>query len=165
MRGTVLYGPGDVRFEDREDPRIIEPADAVIRMAATCVCGSDLWPYRGLQPVNGPTAMGHEYGGMVEEVGSGVRAAEFRAPIHRNTSKTGKIRLRILQQVDQVTPVADPAGLCPGIVKQRPAQGMRRHPLRLTFQGGQYRRRPFLYACSAEMQTDMIQINSAQQFG
>lgn len=74
MRGTVLYGPGDVRFEDREDPRIIEPADAVIRMAATCVCGSDLWPYRGLQPVNGPTPMGHEYCGIVEEVGSAVRS-------------------------------------------------------------------------------------------
>lgn len=76
MRGTVLYGPGDVRFEDREDPRIIEPADAVIRMAATCVCGSDLWPYRGLQPVNGPTPMGHEYCGIVEEVGSAVRSVK-----------------------------------------------------------------------------------------
>ena len=48
MRGTVLYGPGDIRFEDRETPKIVEPTDAVIRIAATCVCGSDLWPYRGL---------------------------------------------------------------------------------------------------------------------
>jgi threonine dehydrogenase-like Zn-dependent dehydrogenase len=74
MKGTVLYGPGDVRFEDRETPKIIEPTDAVIRMAATCVCGSDLWPYRGIQPINEPTPMGHEYCGIVEEVGGAVRS-------------------------------------------------------------------------------------------
>src|SRR5438105_11874649 len=76
MRGAILYGPGDVRFEDRESPKIVEPTDAVIRIAATCVCGSDLWPYRGLQPINGPTPMGHEYCGIVEEVGSGVRSVK-----------------------------------------------------------------------------------------
>ena len=76
MKGTVLYGPGDIRFEDREDPKIIEPTDAIIRMAATCVCGSDLWPYRGLQPLNGPTPMGHEYCGFVEEVGSAVKSVK-----------------------------------------------------------------------------------------
>lgn len=73
MRGTVLYGPRDVRFEDREDPRIEKPTDAVIRMAATCVCGSDLWPYRGIQKVGQPTPMGHEYCGVVEEVGNAVK--------------------------------------------------------------------------------------------
>ncbi|MGY4302998.1 threonine dehydrogenase-like Zn-dependent dehydrogenase [Bradyrhizobium sp. USDA 4369] len=73
MRGAVLYGPRDLRFEDRETPDIIEPKDAVIRIAATCFCGSDLWPYRGLQALNGPTPMGHEYCGVVEEVGSAVR--------------------------------------------------------------------------------------------
>src|SRR3954463_231254 len=73
MRGTVLYGPGDIRFEDRETPRIEVSTDAVIRIAATCVCGSDLWPYRGLQPLNGATPMGHEYCGIVEEVGRDVR--------------------------------------------------------------------------------------------
>lgn len=73
MRGTVLYGPRDVRFEDREDPKIVEPTDAIIRLPATCVCGSDLWPYRGLQPIDGPTPMGHEYCGFVEEVGGAVR--------------------------------------------------------------------------------------------
>ena len=76
MRGTMLYGPRDIRFEDREAPTIIEPTDAVIRMAATCVCGSDLWPYRGLQPINGPTPMGHEYCGIVEEVGSAVKSVK-----------------------------------------------------------------------------------------
>jgi threonine dehydrogenase-like Zn-dependent dehydrogenase len=73
VRGTILHGPFDVRFEEREEPRIIEPTDAVIRNAVTCVCGSDLWPYRGLQPIDRPTPMGHEYCGFVEEVGSAVQ--------------------------------------------------------------------------------------------
>jgi threonine dehydrogenase-like Zn-dependent dehydrogenase len=76
MKGTVLYGPGDIRFEDRETPKIIEPTDAILRLAATCVCGSDLWPYRGLQQMNGPTPMGHEYCGFVEEVGSAVKSVK-----------------------------------------------------------------------------------------
>src|SRR5437762_4958583 len=76
MRGSVLYGPGDIRFEERETPKIIEATDAVIRMAATCVCGSNLWPYRGLQPIKGPTPMGHEYCGFVEEVGSAVKSVK-----------------------------------------------------------------------------------------
>src|SRR5438874_8649239 len=74
MRGTVLYGPRDIRFEDRETPKVVELTDAIIRIAATCVCGSDLWPYRGLQPINGPTPMGHEYCGVVEGVGRAVRS-------------------------------------------------------------------------------------------
>jgi threonine dehydrogenase-like Zn-dependent dehydrogenase len=72
MRGAVLHAPGDVRFEDRADPKIEEPTDAVIRMSATCVCGSDLWDYRGINPVSQPTPMGHEYAGIVEETGSEV---------------------------------------------------------------------------------------------
>jgi threonine dehydrogenase-like Zn-dependent dehydrogenase len=76
MRGTVLHAPGDIRVEDRPDPRIEQPTDAVIRLAATCVCGSDLWPYRGIEAVNGPAPMGHEYVGIVEEVGSDVRHLE-----------------------------------------------------------------------------------------
>lgn len=73
MKATVLYGPKDIRFEDLEMPKIEQPMDAVIRIAATCVCGSDLWPYRGLQPIKGPQPMGHEYCGVVEEVGSAVK--------------------------------------------------------------------------------------------
>src|SRR5829696_5754412 len=72
MRGAVLYAPGDVRVEERENPRIIEPTDAILRLSASCVCGSDLWPYRGVEPVQGPSPMGHEYVGIVEEVGSEV---------------------------------------------------------------------------------------------
>jgi threonine dehydrogenase-like Zn-dependent dehydrogenase len=72
MRGAVIHAPGDVRFEDRADPAIQAPTDAVIRMSATCVCGSDLWDYRGINPVTSPTPMGHEYAGIVEEVGTDV---------------------------------------------------------------------------------------------
>jgi threonine dehydrogenase-like Zn-dependent dehydrogenase len=72
MRGAIIHAPGDVRFEEREDPTIINPTDAIIRMSATCVCGSDLWPYRGVDAVQQPTPMGHEYVGIVEEVGNDV---------------------------------------------------------------------------------------------
>jgi threonine dehydrogenase-like Zn-dependent dehydrogenase len=73
MRGAVLYAPGDVRVEERDDPKIIEPTDAIIRLPATCICGSDLWPWRGIEAVDGPSPMGHEYAGIVQEVGSQVR--------------------------------------------------------------------------------------------
>ena len=73
MQGTMLYGPGDVRFEERPDPKIIEPTDAILKVSAACVCGSDLWPYRGADPVDSPTPMGHEYVGVVQEIGDQVR--------------------------------------------------------------------------------------------
>jgi len=72
MRGAVLHAPGDVRLDTRDDPRIEHPTDAIIRLAATCVCGSDLWPYRGIEAVDGPVPMGHEYVGVIEEVGAEV---------------------------------------------------------------------------------------------
>ena len=76
MRGAVLYGPRDVRFEERDEPKIIEPTDAIIWISATCVCGSDLWPYRGIDAPTQPTPMGHEYCGIVEEVGPAVTAIQ-----------------------------------------------------------------------------------------
>ena len=72
MYGAVLHGAGDVRFEERAVPTIVAATDAIVRLAATCVCGSDLWYYRGDNPVKEPVAMGHEYCGVVEEVGSDV---------------------------------------------------------------------------------------------
>jgi threonine dehydrogenase-like Zn-dependent dehydrogenase len=72
MQGAVLHGPGDVRVEDRDRPTVIEPTDAVIRLSAACVCGSDLWPYRGIEKIEAPRPMGHEYVGIVEEVGDEV---------------------------------------------------------------------------------------------
>ena len=74
MKGTILYGPRDIRFEERDEPKIIEPTDATLRLAATCVCRSDLWPYRGIDAPTQPTRMGHEYCGIVEEVGRAVRS-------------------------------------------------------------------------------------------
>ena len=74
MQATVLYGPRDVRVEDRPQPTIVEPTDAILRLSATCICGSDLWPYRGINQIPEPVAMGHEYCGIVEEVGRDVRS-------------------------------------------------------------------------------------------
>jgi threonine dehydrogenase-like Zn-dependent dehydrogenase len=73
MKQAVLYGPGDVRVEERAEPTIVRPTDAIIRLSATCICGSDLWPYRGIEPITAPTPMGHEYVGIVEEVGREVK--------------------------------------------------------------------------------------------
>ena len=72
MRGAVMHAPGDVRVEDRPEPTIAQPTDAVLRVSAACVCGSDLWPYRGVEKLDGPRPMGHEYVGVVEEVGDEV---------------------------------------------------------------------------------------------
>ncbi len=74
MKATMMYGTKDVRFESLEDPKIVQPTDAIIRTSATCVCGSDLWTYRGINPVPQPTPFGHEYCGIVEEVGSAVKS-------------------------------------------------------------------------------------------
>lgn len=73
MYGAVLHAPGDIRYEERPDPTIQAPMDAIIRLAATCVCGSDLWDYRGINPLDRPTPMGHEYAGVVEQVGDAVQ--------------------------------------------------------------------------------------------
>ena len=74
MKGTVLFGERDIRYEDRPDPTITKPTDAILRLSATCICGSDLWPYRGIQALAQPTPMGHEYCGIVQEVGKEVKS-------------------------------------------------------------------------------------------
>ena len=76
MRGTVMYAAGDVRIENVPDPTIQEPTDAVIRVTRACICGSDLWPYKTLQPSHGARVMGHEAIGVVEEIGRDVRTVE-----------------------------------------------------------------------------------------
>ncbi|MFP5417296.1 MAG: alcohol dehydrogenase catalytic domain-containing protein, partial [Actinomycetes bacterium] len=73
MRGVVMYGPGDVRVEEREVPQLVAPTDAILKVVASCICGSDLWPYRGADATADPTPMGHEYVGIVEAVGADVR--------------------------------------------------------------------------------------------
>jgi threonine dehydrogenase-like Zn-dependent dehydrogenase len=76
MRGAILHAPGDVRYEERPDPMIIKPTDAIVRTVATCICGSDLWPYRGIDEGTQPWAIGHEYCGIVEQVGSAVTSVK-----------------------------------------------------------------------------------------
>lgn len=76
MLATVLHGKGDIRCEEVAEPRILKPTDAIIKLSASCICGSDLWPYRGLQPMDGPAHMGHEYCGVVIEVGDEVKTVK-----------------------------------------------------------------------------------------
>ena len=72
MRVTTIHGPGDIRLEDRPEPEITAPTDAVIKITAGCICGSDLWPYRGANPITAGSTIGHEMVGVVEEVGAEV---------------------------------------------------------------------------------------------
>ncbi len=75
MRAVIMEAPGTIDVTDREDPRILEPTDAVVRLTATCICGSDLWPYRGVEPAD-HLLMGHEYVGVVEQIGSAVKTVK-----------------------------------------------------------------------------------------
>lgn len=72
MRGAVMHAPGNVQVEEREDPKVLAPGDAILRLSATCICGSDLWPWRGIDEVHDPSPMGHEYVGTVEAIGDDV---------------------------------------------------------------------------------------------
>ncbi|MEO8908198.1 MAG: zinc-dependent alcohol dehydrogenase family protein [Microbacteriaceae bacterium] len=73
MYGAVIHAPGDVRYETRVDPRIEKPTDAILRLSASCICGSDLWDYRGINQITDAKAMGHEYVGVVEQIGDEVK--------------------------------------------------------------------------------------------
>src|SRR5215471_9552802 len=76
MKAAVLHGARDVRFEELAAPKIVEPTDAILRLSVTCICGSDLWPYRGIQSTTAPVPMGHEYCGIVDEVGRAVTSVK-----------------------------------------------------------------------------------------
>ncbi|HUM11942.1 MAG TPA: zinc-dependent alcohol dehydrogenase family protein [Myxococcaceae bacterium] len=142
MRGAILYAPRDVRFEERAEPTITNPTDAIIRMSATCVCGSDLWPYRGIQPVTEPTPFGHEYCGIVEELGSAVtqvkkgqfvigsffasdntcpicRAGYQTSCIHRELvggAQAGRLRVPLADGTLVATPELPPDDLIPSLL-------------------------------------------------
>jgi threonine dehydrogenase-like Zn-dependent dehydrogenase len=73
MRATVMYGAGDVRVETVPDARLIEPTDVVVRVTSACICGSDLWPYQSMENSPSGRRMGHEFIGVVEDVGADVR--------------------------------------------------------------------------------------------
>jgi threonine dehydrogenase-like Zn-dependent dehydrogenase len=124
MRGTVLYAPRDVRLEQRDDPKITEPTDAIIRMTATCVCGSDLWDYRGINPVTQPTPMGHEYCGIVEEVGSDVHSI-----------KPGQFVIGSFFASDNTCPHCQ-AGFQSSCQHREPIQGAQAEWLRVPLAGG-----------------------------
>ena len=72
MRATVIHAPGDVRLEEVPDPKLYADTDAVVRVVASCICGSDLWPYRGASNFTEPWRIGHEFVGIVEQVGDAV---------------------------------------------------------------------------------------------
>ncbi len=72
MKATVMHGARDVRIEEVEDAKLVEPTDAVIRISRACICGSDLWPYASLDPSEGARIMGHEAIGIVEDIGTDV---------------------------------------------------------------------------------------------
>jgi threonine dehydrogenase-like Zn-dependent dehydrogenase len=76
MRATVMYGPGEIGVEQTAEPDLLQPTDALVRIVASCVCGSDLWPYRGLDPLSFPHFMGHEFVGVVDQVGHEVRSVK-----------------------------------------------------------------------------------------
>src|SRR5499427_4876589 len=76
MKGAVIHGARNVRYEERTDPKMVAPTDAILRLSATCICGSDLWPYRGIAETKEPTPIGHEYCGIVEEVGRSVTSVK-----------------------------------------------------------------------------------------
>lgn len=113
MRGVVMHTAGDVRVEDRDDPKIIEPTDAIVKLTATCICGSDLWPYRGIEPAD-HTLMGHEYVGVVEEVGAAVKTVKpgdfTREYVARQTAagRTKKEIIRLLKRGLQISRTCRP---------------------------------------------------------
>jgi threonine dehydrogenase-like Zn-dependent dehydrogenase len=156
MRGAVMYAPGDVRVEDRDDPKLVEPTDAIIRLAATCVCGSDLWPYRGVDAVEGPSPMGHEYAGVVWEVGGQVttiRPGQFvigsffasdntcelcqagyqtacihRQPVGAEGAQAEFLRVPLADGTLVATPDLPPDDLVPSLLAHQPLDGAAGHP-------------------------------------
>ena len=110
MRGAVLHGPHDVRLEQRDDPTIIEPTDAIIRLSATCVCGSDLWPYRGTD----------DYGAGGPD-GSRVRRHRRSRRRRRHDDQAGPVRDRLVLRLRQH--LRDLPGRLPELVHPPPADG------------------------------------------
>lgn len=72
MRATVLHAPRDIRLDDVAAPKILTDTDAIVRVVASCICGSDLWPYRGVKELSSPVRIGHEFVGIVEQVGASI---------------------------------------------------------------------------------------------
>src|SRR5258708_38367261 len=73
MQATMMYKAGGGRVENGADPKVLDPTDAILRVTRACICGSDLWPYKLMEPVDNGQRMGHEAVGVVEDVGAEVR--------------------------------------------------------------------------------------------
>ena len=93
MRATVMYKAGDVRIENVPDPKIQDPTDAILSITRACICGSDLWPYKLLEPVSPGRRMGHEAIGVIEAVGHDVTAHVF-----------GSVRYGAFKSIPQYSP-------------------------------------------------------------
>jgi threonine dehydrogenase-like Zn-dependent dehydrogenase len=76
MRATIMYGAGDVRVEEVPDAHLIEPTDALVQITRAAICGSDLWPYKSMEPTDSGRRMGHEFVGVVVDVGADVRTVK-----------------------------------------------------------------------------------------
>jgi threonine dehydrogenase-like Zn-dependent dehydrogenase len=76
MKATVMYAAGDVRVERVPDPKLAQPTDVLVRVTKACICGSDLWPYQSMERTAKGRRMGHEFIGVVEDVGKGVRTVK-----------------------------------------------------------------------------------------
>src|SRR5437588_3620668 len=76
MRATVMYGAGDVRVETVPDAHLVEPTDALVGVTRAAICGSDLWPYKSMEPSETGRPMGHEFIGVVGAAGSDVRTVK-----------------------------------------------------------------------------------------
>jgi hypothetical protein len=104
MKGTMIYGPRDIRFEDRPEPTITKPTDAIIRLSATCICGSDLWPYRGISEVAQPTPMGTSTAAQlkrsVERSGASSPASSSSVRLLRLTTLASSARTAISPPAD-----------------------------------------------------------------
>lgn len=124
MRATVIHAPYDVRVEQRDDPRLLAPTDAIVRVEAACVCGSDLWTYRGVNRIEHPVAMGHEYVGTVEEVGDDVR-----------TVRPGQLVVGSFFASDNTCPICR-AGYQTSCVHREPVRGAQAELLRVPLADG-----------------------------
>ncbi|WP_426310098.1 zinc-binding dehydrogenase [Cellulosimicrobium sp. E-16] len=124
MRATVIHAPYDVRVEQRDDPRLLAPTDAIVRVEAACVCGSDLWTYRGVNRIEHPVAMGHEYVGTVEEVGDDVRAV-----------RPGQLVVGSFFASDNTCPICR-AGYQTSCVHREPVRGAQAELLRVPLADG-----------------------------
>ncbi|WP_454730235.1 zinc-binding dehydrogenase [Cellulosimicrobium protaetiae] len=124
MRATVIHAPYDVRVEQRDDPRLLAPTDAIVRVEVACVCGSDLWTYRGVNRIEHPVAMGHEYVGTVEEVGADVR-----------TVRPGHLVVGSFFASDNTCPICR-AGYQTSCVHREPVRGAQAELLRVPLADG-----------------------------